>query len=299
MRAIAKVDGLISWPKSFSGATFGGSFSGRCLSLARIFDQPQVGLDEQARRAAVGVIDAQAGLGIEDHRHEHRHLRRRQELAGAAALAFGKLAQQIFVGLAEDVLLHVLQSEPVLGLRIWTSEARWSSSSIRWPEVVALNSVMSMTPCRRGLTRATARTASVRYSPSPVVFAWRPRPAGLLGEKKRTSLWSARRAWPRSSRAELGYHVADFVLEHVRHALEEDQRQDVILELGRIERPADRASRLPEPVPERRDVERLDPFVFEREFHLTLGVPLRHGFPLPLDPRRECNLLDLGRVYLR
>ena len=47
--------------------------------------------------------------------------------------------------------------------------------------------------------------------------------------------------------AELGFHVADFVLEHVGYALEEDERQDVVLELGRIHRPADDARGFPEP----------------------------------------------------
>ena len=47
--------------------------------------------------------------------------------------------------------------------------------------------------------------------------------------------------------AELGFHVADFVLEHVRHALEEDERQDVVLELGRIHRTADDTSGFPKP----------------------------------------------------
>ena len=47
--------------------------------------------------------------------------------------------------------------------------------------------------------------------------------------------------------AELSFHVADFVLEHVRYALEEDERQDVVFELGRIHRPADDARGFPEP----------------------------------------------------
>ena len=47
--------------------------------------------------------------------------------------------------------------------------------------------------------------------------------------------------------AELGFHVADFVLEHVGYALEEDERQDVVLELGRIHRPANDTRGIPEP----------------------------------------------------
>ena len=47
-------------------------------------------------------------------RHEDADLARRVELAGALALAFGELAQQVLVGPAEDVRLHVLQAQPVL-----------------------------------------------------------------------------------------------------------------------------------------------------------------------------------------
>jgi hypothetical protein len=107
MRAIAKVEG-------FERGDFGRELLRPVAFHAEFVNQPQVGLDEQPRRAAIGVIDALARLGIEDNRHKQRHLRRRQELAGAAALAFGKLAQEILVSLAEDVLLHVLQPEPVL-----------------------------------------------------------------------------------------------------------------------------------------------------------------------------------------
>ena len=73
-------------------------------------------LDEQARRTAARVIDGHAGLGVEDDRHEHGHLARRVELARALALAFGKLPQQVLVGPAEDVRLHVVEAETIIGV---------------------------------------------------------------------------------------------------------------------------------------------------------------------------------------
>ena len=59
--------------------------------------------------------------------------------------------------------------------------------------------------------------------------------------------------------------VGNLVVEDIREPLEEDQRQDVILELGRIERPPDRASRLPEPVLQRGDIELLRSLGLEGE----------------------------------
>ena len=53
---------------------------------------------------------------------------------------------------------------------------------MRWPAVVALKSMTSMTPARRGFSRATARTASVRCSPRPVVLLGDLGPAGFLGD---------------------------------------------------------------------------------------------------------------------
>ncbi len=59
--------------------------------------------------------------------------------------------------------------------------------------------------------------------------------------------------------------VGNLVVENIRQPLEEDQRQDVILELGRIERPPDRAGRFPEPVFQRGDIELFSSLWFERE----------------------------------
>jgi len=64
---------------------------------------------------------------------------------------------------------------------------------------------------------------------------------------------------------ELMGQVRHLVVEDIRQPLEEDQRQDVILELGRVERPPDRAGRLPEPVLQRGDIELLRSLGLERE----------------------------------
>jgi hypothetical protein len=54
---------------------------------------------------------------------------------------------------------------------------------------------------------------------------------------------------------ELVGEVGDLVVEHVGEPLEEDERQDVVLELGGVERPADLAGGLPQPGLQGRQVE--------------------------------------------
>ena len=247
MRAIAKVEGLISWPNSFSGATFGGSFFDPLPFTPNLLDQPQVGLDEQPRRAAVGVIDALAGLGIEDNRHEQRHLRRRQELAGAAALAFGKLAQEIFVGLAEDVLLHVLQPEPVLvedlderGEAVVVEHPLAGGRGVEVGDVYdALEARVDAGDGADGVGEVFAHALGLLGDLGPAGF--------LRDEEADELVVGIGELEGLLPGAELGFHVADFVLEHVRDALEEDERQDVVLELGRIHRPANHTRGFPEP----------------------------------------------------
>ena len=63
MRAMAKVVGLISWPKSRKrGDRRRQPRRPFCLHAVRL-QQPQVALDQQARRAAAGVVDGHARAG--------------------------------------------------------------------------------------------------------------------------------------------------------------------------------------------------------------------------------------------
>ena len=70
-------------------------------------------LDEQASRAAGVVVAILAGPWAHDVRHEETDLGGGEELAGALAGTFGELAQQVLVGAAEEVGLHVGETEPV------------------------------------------------------------------------------------------------------------------------------------------------------------------------------------------
>jgi hypothetical protein len=65
------------------------------------------GVDEQAAGAAGRVVDRLAGDRLEDADEDVHHLRRREELAGLGAGVVGELLDEVLVGAAEDVRLHV------------------------------------------------------------------------------------------------------------------------------------------------------------------------------------------------
>lgn len=66
---------------------------------------------EETAGAAGGVVDFHAGLGLEDAGHDGADLGRGVELAGALAAALGELADEVFVALADDVGLDVVEPE--------------------------------------------------------------------------------------------------------------------------------------------------------------------------------------------
>ena len=102
MLAMAQVSAMYSWPKSLSGAGFS--------ALARIF-HGDFELYEEAPGAAAGIVDGHAGLGLEHAGHDGADLGRGVELAGALASALGEFADEVFVALADDVGLDVLQAQ--------------------------------------------------------------------------------------------------------------------------------------------------------------------------------------------
>src|SRR3546814_10719528 len=70
-------------------------------------------LDQQAEAAAGGVVGFLARARAQDRGHQEADLARGEELAGALALAFGELTQQVFVAAAEEVGFDVVQAEAV------------------------------------------------------------------------------------------------------------------------------------------------------------------------------------------
>ena len=84
-------------------------------------------LHQQARRAAGVVVAVLAGPRPHDVRHEEADLGRREEFAGALARAFRELPQQVFVGAAEEIRLHVGKAEAVAGIGEGLDDARAAS----------------------------------------------------------------------------------------------------------------------------------------------------------------------------
>ncbi len=76
--------------------------------------QHQLALDEQSRRAAAGIVDSHARLGVHDARHDQADFRGRVEFAGAGDAALGELADEVLVAAADDVGLDVLETQALL-----------------------------------------------------------------------------------------------------------------------------------------------------------------------------------------
>lgn len=71
-------------------------------------------MDLQSCRAAGRIVDGGAGGRDEDAGHERSNLRWGEELAGALALPFGKLAEQVLVGPTKDVGIDIVRTESML-----------------------------------------------------------------------------------------------------------------------------------------------------------------------------------------
>ena len=67
--------------------------------------------EPQAGRAASRIVDFLPWLWIENPCHQDCHFTWRVELARALPLTFGKLANQVLVGAAQDVRLNILQAQ--------------------------------------------------------------------------------------------------------------------------------------------------------------------------------------------
>ena len=84
----------------------------RRVELAR--DELQ--LHQQARRTAGVVVALLARPWAHDMRHQEADLGRREELARALARAFGEFAQEVLIGAAQEVRLHVGKPQAIAGI---------------------------------------------------------------------------------------------------------------------------------------------------------------------------------------
>ena len=73
----------------------------------------QLCLDAQAKGAGGRVVEVVTRLRVENVADQMAHVGGREELAGAAA-PLGKLADEVLIGAAQQVGLHVVEAQPLL-----------------------------------------------------------------------------------------------------------------------------------------------------------------------------------------
>ena len=218
---------------------------------------------EQPGRAAGVVVAVLARSWAHDVGHEEADFGGREELARALAGAFRELAEQVLIGAAQEVGLHVGEAEPVsrIGERLHHGG---EPGRVDVALAVALGcEVHQVDHAGEGGVVADDRT----YRPRQVL-ADVPRPDALSAvvegpvirlpaaddsptrfrrqvEAQQLVVALRNLLCDRPVSVLVGQPV-DFVIEDIGEALEEEERQQVVLELGRILRASDRAGGVPQ-----------------------------------------------------
>ena len=208
-------------------------------------------LDQQPGRTAGVVMARLARSGAHQVRHQEADLGGGEELAGALPGAFRKLAQQVLVGAAQEVGLHVGQAEPVARVGEGLHD-RGQPGRVEVALAVAFGGEVDqvddagqrrVVPHHRP-HRAGQMLADVARARAPPLIVARPlvvRPPGdhvparfrrqVEAQQLVIGLGDLLRD---PAVAVLLGQPFDLVVEHVRQALEKQQRQQVILELGGV-----------------------------------------------------------------
>ncbi len=222
-------------------------------------------LDEQTSRAAGRVVDGGVGLGVEQVCHQPADLFGRVELTRRLALPLGKLPQQVLVGSAEDVRLGVLQPQPVAaddlneGRKPVVIEGTLAALSL----VVVLD-VQNAEEFGVVLGNVTHRVGDELAERSVSGMVADCIPAVLVGDEEADDglavvlqgvfVVGLDDLTGDFLVAELRHLPGELVVKHVRESLEEDQRQNEVLEFGGVRRPPDGTCGVPQPRLQRRDV---------------------------------------------
>ena len=229
-------------------------------------------LIEQAARPAGRVVDSHARLGIEEAGHEAGHLGRGEVLPGGLALAFRELPEQILVGPAQDVRLDVFEAEAVAGEDLdQGGEALVVHDALSGGGGVEVDHVDDALEGRvlsgggsDGVGQGLAQAGGDGGDGAP---------AGRLGQVGADGL-----AVPVSDlqgdvpAAEVVGQPVDLVIEHVGEPLQEDEREDVVLELGGVEGATDLTGCIPQPGLQVGHVEQLcSPYSATRALRLEEG----------------------------
>lgn len=216
----------------------------------------------------VGSYTVVYGFRVDQVRHEPADFFWRVELSGALPLSFGEFPQEILVSPTKNVRLSILQSEAMAAddlnqcRKAVVIECPLSALTL----VVILDVQhakefgVELGDLAHGVGHELPQCAVRRVVPNGV-------PAVLVRDEEPDDRFAVvlQRVFVVGSYdlagnilvAELPDLSRELVIEHIGQALEKHQRQDEILELGRVRRPTDRAGSVPKPRFECRDVQML------------------------------------------
>ena len=193
------------------------------------------------------------GSGCEHAGHDGADLGRGVELAGALAAALGELADEVFVALADDVGLDVVEPEALgadgldeVGEAVVVEVALAVGGGV---EVDAVDDALQ----ERVFPGDGPHVGGDAFADLVGELA-DDGPDGLLGIVRHQGEVEADELVVGLgelegllARADLGGDAVQFVVEDVAEALGEDQREDVVLVFRRVLGPADGAGGVPDP----------------------------------------------------
>ena len=213
----------------------------------------ELALDEEAAGAAGGVVNLHTRIGREDAGHDLADFSGSVELAGALTASFGELADEVFVALADDIGLNVLEPEALgadsldeVGEAVVVEFALAVGGSV---EVDAINNTL------QGLVFTSDGPHVGGYAFADLVRELaNDRPDWLFGivryegeieaDELVVGLGELEGLLPR---ADLCGNAVHFVIEDVAEALGEDERENIVLVFRRVFSPADGAGGIPYP----------------------------------------------------
>ena len=193
------------------------------------------------------------GLGIHDLRHDHADFPGRVEFPGGLARAFGEFADQVFVAAADDVRLHIVQTQPLLG-----DFLDQAGKAVVGDVALAVGGGVEVHPVNNPLQQRVGFGDPAQMGGKPladlVCQAADHRPDLRLRVVRLQRQVEAHQLVVPGNQSEGPFARTDalgnpvhFVVEHIAQPLGEDQRQDEVFVFGRFLRPADAASRVPDP----------------------------------------------------
>ncbi len=233
--------------------TPGPSPRGRGVFCPHLFFQRQFALDEQAGGAARGVVAGHARFGVHDACHDFAHLAWRIELTRALAAALGKLADEIFVAAPDDIRLHITEAEAFfadaldeVGEAVIVNVADVVSGGI---EIHAINDALE-----QHVFVCDGAEVSRELFADLICEGANDRPDRIVGigrlqrQVEADEFFVVLHQLERlGARTDLFGHAVQLVIEHIAQAFGEDERKNVVLELGRILRAANGAGGAPDP----------------------------------------------------